>query len=523
VITEYPIPTSNSGPAGITQGSDGNLWFTEYGGNKIGRITTAGAITEYPVPRLDSWLAGITQGPDGNLWFAEFNGFRIGKISTSGAITEYPLPNNPPRYPSYITQGPNGNLWFSEAYFEDDGHPLGGIGTITTSGSSTTEFGPDYGFGANGITTGPDGNFWLTDTSGSVGRIAATNGQFKEFQVSSCSVMVPVPQCSPVLGTITPGPDGNLWFTESDVGRVGRITTGGEITEFDIPTDNPSGVGPYAIIQGPDGNLWMTEQSTNSIGRLVLSLPPPQTARIANAASGAQGLVAPGEIISVTGSGLGPPGPLGAALNATGMVPTTMGSVSVSFNGYPAPLLYVSDSQINCVAPYELTGVTNPWMQVIYAGQTSAMTPLIAADSDPGVFTVDSSGVGQGAILNTAGCPGGAAVCPNNSSQPAPQGSIVVLYLTGEGQTSPGGVTGRVTTIDTFPYGPLTPQPLLPLAVTIGGIRAAVKFYGEAPGMVAGVLQVNVELPSGLPSGNQPVLISVGVNKSREGVTVAVQ
>jgi streptogramin lyase len=94
-ITEFPIPTADSAPWGITTGPDGALWFTErYNPGKIGRITTAGAITEFPVPTANSVPSGITTGPDGALWFTESGGAanKIGRITTSGVITEFPTP-----------------------------------------------------------------------------------------------------------------------------------------------------------------------------------------------------------------------------------------------------------------------------------------------------------------------------------------------------------------------------------------------------------------------------------------------
>jgi virginiamycin B lyase len=91
VITEYPVPTVNSDPAGIAAGPDGALWFTE-SINKIGRITTAGVITEYPMPTAGSSAYGIAAGPDGALWFTEYWDNKIGRITTAGVITEYPMP-----------------------------------------------------------------------------------------------------------------------------------------------------------------------------------------------------------------------------------------------------------------------------------------------------------------------------------------------------------------------------------------------------------------------------------------------
>jgi virginiamycin B lyase len=108
-ITEFPIPTANSLPSGITIGPDGNLWFTETSANKIGRITTAGMITEFTIPTANSQPNGITTGPDGNLWFAEtgtgpgLGG--IGRMTTEGVFTEFRLGLTQSQ-PYGITSGP---------------------------------------------------------------------------------------------------------------------------------------------------------------------------------------------------------------------------------------------------------------------------------------------------------------------------------------------------------------------------------------------------------------------------------
>ena len=82
-ITEFPLPTPGSQPGVITAGPDGNLWFTEVDGNKIGRITPGGRISEFPLPTPGSRPGAITAGPDGNLWFTEWATNKIGRI-TSG-------------------------------------------------------------------------------------------------------------------------------------------------------------------------------------------------------------------------------------------------------------------------------------------------------------------------------------------------------------------------------------------------------------------------------------------------------
>jgi len=109
---EFPIPTPGSYPYVIAAGPDGNLWFTEYAGNKLGRISTAGVITEFPLPTFGAYPFGIAAGPDGNLWFTEYNANKIGRITTAGVIRE--SPRKARIAPRGITAGPDGNIWFAE-------------------------------------------------------------------------------------------------------------------------------------------------------------------------------------------------------------------------------------------------------------------------------------------------------------------------------------------------------------------------------------------------------------------------
>jgi virginiamycin B lyase len=160
-ITQFAVPTANGGPTGITVGPDGNLWFTEWFGNKIGRLTPAGQVTEFPIPTLQSFPDGITAGPDGNLWFTENQGNRIGRITPAGVITEFPLSTSTSSLYS-ITTGPDGNLWFSGVQV---------IGRITPQGSITELSIPPTGSGVN-LTAGPDHAVWFTDPPGNwIGRI----------------------------------------------------------------------------------------------------------------------------------------------------------------------------------------------------------------------------------------------------------------------------------------------------------------------------------------------------------------
>ncbi len=130
-----PIPTPNAFPRAIALGADGNIWFGEFGGGKIGRITPQGVITEYPIPTPDSGPRALAAGPDGNVWFSEFNASKIGRITPAGVITEFPLPR-PNSGPGDITAGADGHMWFVELSGTMDGRKPDGnrVGRITMDG-----------------------------------------------------------------------------------------------------------------------------------------------------------------------------------------------------------------------------------------------------------------------------------------------------------------------------------------------------------------------------------------------------
>jgi streptogramin lyase len=251
-LTEFPLP-SGSGPQGITVGPDGNVWFTESFRNKIGRMTTAGVITEFSLPTA-SYPSEIIVGPDGNLWFTESHGNKIGRINVAGTITEFSVPTAG-AYPIGITAGPDANIWFAE-YFGNK------IGRITPAGV-ITEFSAFSGnFFPYGITAGRDGNLWFTgygdhtSVGTKIGRLTTT-GAITEFSIPS----------GDAADWIAAGSDGNLWFTEYGGNRIGRVTVAGAIAEFPVPT---SGSRPSGITAGRDGNLWFTEYWVGKIGKVNL-------------------------------------------------------------------------------------------------------------------------------------------------------------------------------------------------------------------------------------------------------------
>jgi virginiamycin B lyase len=154
VITEFQIPTPDSGPRALAAGPDGNVWFSEFNASKIGRITPDGKITEFTLPRPNSGPGDITAGADGNMWFVELNGQmdgrkvdgnRVGRMTMDGRITEFPMPS-PTGSPTNIAVGPDRNIWFTKGNV---------VGRVTPDGAITEVPMPPNSAGT-GLTAGSD-------------------------------------------------------------------------------------------------------------------------------------------------------------------------------------------------------------------------------------------------------------------------------------------------------------------------------------------------------------------------------
>src|SRR5262249_30496384 len=151
------------------------------------------------------------------------------------------------------------------------------------------------------------------------------------------------------------------------------------------------------------------------------------------------GPLAPGTMISVLGSEIGPATAVGLQLDSAPQVATILGGSRVLFDGIAAPLLSVQARQVNAVIPDEVAGKNPSLVQVEFRGKLSAPMNVPLTDSSPGLFTLDSSGKGQGLILNDD-------ATLNSAANPALKGSVVVLYATGGGQTDPPVLIGTLMT-----------------------------------------------------------------------------
>ncbi|MBI4909244.1 MAG: hypothetical protein HY820_36830 [Acidobacteria bacterium] len=266
-------------------------------------------------------------------------------------------------------------------------------------------------------------------------------------------------------------------------------------------------------------------QVASSPTGFTVTPPGPQLQTIVNSASfeipSGTVKLAPGEIITIFGSALGP----SAALIATptnGVYPTTLGTPAavveflISNAWVPAPLIFVEANQIDCQVPFSLPAGPGQLLRVTYNALTSSTFTFDGVAAMPGIFTTDSSGRGQAAALNYD--PTTQKYSLNAGATPAAKGAQLVFYVTGAGTLNPplaadGAVVG-------------TSPPALDNApsVTIDGDAAAVISSSAVPGALGGLAQITVNVPNSVKAGKELTLVVVVSGQaSANTATVAVK
>jgi uncharacterized protein (TIGR03437 family) len=307
----------------------------------------------------------------------------------------------------------------------------------------------------------------------------------------------------------------------------GRITvTTGDVCNWSASTDvswiritvGSSGAGNGGISYHLLENT--TAQRTGSIhvGALAYTItqlapaPPSVVLKsVSNAANYNTDAVSPGEIVALFGDNMGPASIVTLQV-IDGTVTNLLAGTQVLFDGVAAPMVYTLKGQVSAVVPYGVAGKASTQVQVAYQGLVSNTMTVPVQAATPAIFSLDSTGVGPGAILNQD-------TSINSTGNPAARLSVIALYCTGGGVTAPASGDGEVIGLPLR----LLPQPPA-VTVTIGGVNASVKYAGAAPSAVAGVTQINVEVPAGLtPALALPVIVKIGDFTSTGSVTVAVK
>jgi len=222
----------------------------------------------------------------------------------------------------------------------------------------------------------------------------------------------------------------------------------------------------------------------------------PVVTAVANGVNFLAGPVSPGELVAIYGANLGPAVPAGAQVDQTGHLATKLSHTKVFIDGISAPLLYSSENQVNAMVPF---GISSSSTTVIVqnASQFSASVTVPVVPATPALFSSNGTGGGEGAIVNQDGK-------ANSYGDPAPRGSIITMWASGAGKTNPAGNDGQIALSGSLP----TPQ--LPVTVMIDNQPADVLYAGAAPGMVQGIIQLNVRVPAAASTGQVPVVLQVG-------------
>ncbi len=257
-INETTILTNNSQPRGVVRADNGEIWFTEDAGSKIGRVnpTTGEISNEYTTPTANAGPTGIASL--GNfVWFTEQAVNRIGRIdrtSAAPAVEEF-LTNIVSGQPNAIAAGPSNLL-----YFTDTGASK--LGSVDAATGSVAEVLNVSLSGPAGIVKGPDDKMWITESSAHrISRFDPVSGALTRFPLTNGS--------SPA--GITVGPDNFIWFTMPGRNSIGKIDpfNSNAITEYTSGISNASR--PNQIITGSDNNLWYTTLGGGRIARVTTS------------------------------------------------------------------------------------------------------------------------------------------------------------------------------------------------------------------------------------------------------------
>ncbi len=545
-------------PWDFARDSAGNLYIADTNNNRIRRVDAAtGVVTTFagsgPVngferygfngngtfcgdggPALQACLNtpyAVAVDPDGNVLIADSYNGRIRKVDGKGVITTFADLNI---LPTKMALDSAGNVYVALPSQVVRVDPFGSITAI--AGAPTKRgFSGDGGPAAQalmsaantqsvGITIDSDGNILFIDANNN--RIRAIRfGAVMAPSGAQAAIRGGTPQSTPIgmpfssalvvyVGNSAGNPAGNVRVDFGAPVSGAACTFANGQRNISVFTDRNGTASALCTANTSTGGFTVTATplgTTISLNFALTNTAPALVSNsVVNGASFGAGAIAPGEIVSVFGAGVGPQSIVQAAPGDDGRFGPLLDGVRVFFNGIEAPVLFALVNQVAVVAPYELDGATSASVSVQYAGVASNSITVPVAATVPGIFTSNGSGQGQAAALNEDGS-------LNSAANPVDRGSVIVLFCTGEGQTNPAGVDGQLANT-------VYPKPKLPVEVTIGGQTAQVVYAGAAPTLVAGLMQINAQVPAGIAAGSAiPVIVKVGNASSPEGVTISIR
>jgi trimeric autotransporter adhesin len=528
-----------NGPTAMSFDGQGNLFIADAANQRIRRISpggiietvlgtgTAGFAVEFgsPAGAVFNMPRGVVAEPGGAIYVADTLNNRVRKHAPGGNVSTYAGNGNAAYFgdggqatsasinaPEGLALDAAGNLYIADTN-DNAIRKVTPDGLITTiAGNGLTGFAGDGGLATRAQLNRPRavavdsaGNVYVADTGNHRVRRVDTAGNIATIAGNGATDFLPDDSAGINSSLSDPrgvavDSEGNVYISDTGHNRVRKLFPTGAITTIaghdgTCCYSGDSGLALPAQLNQPAGlmvdaasNVYVADTGNSAIRMLRPIATTVTINAVTNAASNLTGPVSPGELVTLYGAGMD-------------------GVKSVTFNGLSAPVLYSTTNQVGAVVPYAIAG-SSAQVTVTTPAAISAPVSVMLAPVAPGIFTADSSGRGQALAVNQDGS-------RNGTVHPTAAGEVLTLYVTGEGQTTPTGVDGLVATSP-------APVPIAPVTVTIGGAPAEVQYAGGAPGLIAGVMQVNVVVPDRV-FGVQPVVVSIARVPSQNEVTVFVR
>lgn len=255
-IALFPIPTPNGGAAGLAAGRNGDFWFTEYLGNKLGHITSTGEISEIALEKPKAFPHPIAVAADGTVWFSA-TGYGGGLLhrTPGGDLVESPQ-LAPGPWMALVVEA-SGVVWGTNVFNKSGQGQIwrmgvdGGVKYFAIPPDPTR---PGSQAAPGGLTIDREGNLWCAGGVTDIVRLTPASGAIRHFTTAD-----PEDLFNGVAAT----PDGSIWFTRRLTKKVGRISPSGQISSYDVDEG-----APWEIIVAPDGNLWVSSYRLDTITRL---------------------------------------------------------------------------------------------------------------------------------------------------------------------------------------------------------------------------------------------------------------